>query len=56
MRERLAQEVVGVARLRDDLEARLGEQPRDALAQQHVVLADHHAHGADTYATLSDAR
>ena len=41
MRERLAEEVVGVAGLRHDVETRLGEQPRDALAQQHVVLADH---------------
>ena len=38
--ERLAQQVVGVARLRDDVEAELAEQPHHALAQQHVVLPD----------------
>ena len=45
VRERPAQEVVGVAGLGDDVEAGLGEQPRDALAQQDVVLADHDAQG-----------
>jgi hypothetical protein len=43
MRETLAQQIVGVAGLGDDLEPGLGEQPRDALAQQHVVLADRQA-------------
>ena len=45
MRERLAQEIVGVAGLRDDVAARLREQPRDALAHQHVVLPDHDPQG-----------
>ncbi len=43
VRERLAQEVLGVAGGRDDVEALGGEQPLDPRAQQHVVLADHHS-------------
>ena len=41
VRERLAQEVVGVAGLGDDVEARLAEQPREAFPQKDVVLSDH---------------
>jgi hypothetical protein len=43
VRERLAQEPLGVARLGDDVEARLDEQPRDSLAQQDVVLTEYDA-------------
>ena len=41
----LAQQVLGVAGLGDDLEARLLEQPRDALAQQQAVVGQDYAHG-----------
>ena len=41
----LADEVLGVAGLADDLEAVLGEQPDDPLAQQHRVLGDDYSHG-----------
>jgi hypothetical protein len=34
----LAQQVVGVAGLGDDLEARLAQQPRDPLAQEQAVV------------------
>ena len=40
MRERLAQEVVGVTGLGRDVEPRLGEQTRDPLAHQNVILPD----------------
>ena len=43
VRETPAQQIVGVAGLSDDLEPGLGKQPRDPLAQQHIVLADHHS-------------
>ena len=39
----LAQQVLGVARLAGDLEARLLEQPRETLAQQHGVIGEHDA-------------
>ena len=45
VREALAQEILGVASLSDDFESGIGEQSCDPLAQQHVVLADHHAKG-----------
>ena len=35
-----------VARLADDLEAGLREQPREALAQQRLVVGDHYPHGS----------
>jgi hypothetical protein len=41
--ESLAQQIFGVAGLSDDFEPGLGEQSRDPLAEQDVVLADHHA-------------
>ena len=41
----VAEEVLGRARLRDDLEARLVEQPRDPLPEQHRVVGEHDAHG-----------
>jgi hypothetical protein len=46
VREPLAQQILGVASLGDDLESGLGQQSRDSLAQQHVVLADHHSQRA----------
>src|SRR5919106_3586344 len=46
MRQRLAQKVVGVTRLGDDVVARLAEDPGDALPQEDVVLADHHTPGS----------
>ena len=39
----LAQQVLGVAGLAGDLEARLLEQARETLAQQHGVVGDHDA-------------
>jgi hypothetical protein len=41
--EALAQEIPGVAGLSDNLEPDLGEQSRDALAEQNVVLTDRHS-------------
>jgi hypothetical protein len=41
----LAQQVLGVAGLADDLEAPLLEQPHHALAQQHRIVGDDYAHG-----------
>ena len=43
MRADLAQQVLGVARLAGDLEARLLEQARETLAQQHGVIGQHDA-------------
>ena len=40
----VAEQVLGVAGLARDLEARLLEQPGDALAQQHRVVGDDDAH------------
>ncbi len=40
----VAQQVVGVVGLGEDVEARLAEQPDDSLAQQDRVLGDHHRH------------
>ena len=37
----LQEQLVGVARLADDLEARILEQAGDALAEQHRVVGDH---------------
>ena len=53
MRERLAQQIVGVTGLGHDVEAR----PRradagDSLAHEDVVLTDHHAHSAVTRQTV----
>ena len=53
MRARAAQEVVGVAGLRDDLEAGALEDARDPLAQQDVVLADHDPNRHDANPTRS---
>jgi hypothetical protein len=39
----LAQEIRGVAGLSDDVKPALGEQSRDPLAKQDIVLADHHS-------------
>ena len=39
---------VGVAGPSDDAVARVLEQPRETLAQQHGVLRDHDAHGSST--------
>jgi hypothetical protein len=43
MGEPLAQQIVGVAGLGDDLKPGLGEQSRNPLAQQDVVLADYYS-------------
>ena len=42
------QQAPGVAERADDLVVVLGEDPGDALAQQHGVLGDHDAHGSST--------
>ena len=41
----VAQQILGVAGLRDDVESRLQEQPRDPLAQKHRVVGEHDADG-----------
>ena len=48
VRERPAQQVVGVAGLRDDVKPGAGEDARDALAHQDVVLPDRDAHRRGT--------
>jgi len=45
MGESLAQQVVGIAGLRDDVEPRFRQQSHHALAEQHIVLSDHDAYG-----------
>jgi hypothetical protein len=42
--ERLAQQTLGIAGQRHDLEPRLGEDPRDPLAQEPVILTDDDAY------------
>ena len=44
----LAQQVLGVTGLGDDLEAGVAEQPRRALAEQDRVVGDHDPHGSST--------
>ena len=39
---------VGVAAAADDLEAGVGEQAREAVAQQRLVVGDHYPHGSST--------
>ena len=39
------QQVVGVVAARDHVEAGVGEQPRQPLAEQHAVLGDGYPHG-----------
>jgi hypothetical protein len=56
MRERLAEELIGVSRLRDDLEITLAQQPDDALTQENIVLADHHPHGLRHSPNVLDAK
>ena len=45
VRRDLAHELRGVARLADDLEAPLFQQPHEALPQQHRVVRNHYPHG-----------
>src|SRR5439155_14582597 len=52
VRPHLAREVLGVARLRDDLMARLLEQPHDALAHQYRVVGHHYAHGIAAFTVV----
>jgi hypothetical protein len=40
-----ADEGVAVAHGRDDLAARVGEEPRDAFSKEDGVLRDHDPHG-----------
>ena len=42
----LGEQLLGVAGRAGDLEAGLGEQPGDALAEQHRVVGERHPHGA----------
>jgi hypothetical protein len=44
--ERLSQEALRVARLGDDLEARLHEQSGDPFPQEHIVLAQNYSDGS----------
>ena len=46
----LAQQVLGIAGLADDLEAHLVQEPGQALTEQYGVVGDHHAHGGETLA------
>ena len=41
VREALAQQILRVPSLCDDLEPRLGQETSNALAQEHVVFADY---------------
>src|SRR4051794_3224388 len=43
----LAQQVFGIACLADHLDVVLGQEPHDALAQQHSVFGDDYAHGTE---------
>ena len=52
VRAHLAQEVLAVARLADDLEAGVLEQPHRAAAQQHRVVGDHDPHGSSARRTV----
>jgi hypothetical protein len=56
MRADLAEQILAVAGLAGDLEARLLQQPRDSLAQQHRILGDHHADGIVLRARRCPAR
>ena len=52
----LAQQLVGVAGLADDVEARVLEQARDARAQQHRVLGEDYAHGISALTVVPPPR
>src|SRR5262245_33274663 len=52
----LEQELVGVARLADDLDARLLEQPRQPLPQERRVVRDHGAKGMVVLADVAERR
>ena len=52
VRTNLPQQILGVARLGDDFDSRLGEQPDGALPQQHGVVGDHYAHGISARSTV----
>ena len=52
VRADLAQQVLGVAGLRHDLEAGVLEQARGALAQQDGVVGDHDSHGISAHRTV----
>src|SRR6266508_3050271 len=41
----LEEEIAGGDALADDFESSLGQQPREALAQEHAVLGEGYAHG-----------
>jgi len=56
MGKRLAQQIVRVAGLRDDIEPCLDQDVADSLAHEDVVLADHDAHGRRHLHTVSDRR
>src|SRR5437899_1617742 len=44
----MADQTLGVLRLRDDVDARILEQPDDALAGEQQVVGDDYAHGIMT--------
>src|SRR5204862_7105987 len=46
------EQLVGVGRLRDDLDALAAHERRDALAQQPAVVGDHDAHGSSAVTTV----
>src|SRR5262245_52155321 len=46
------EQLLGVRHRRDHLEAALGQQPRQPVAQQHRVLGDHDSHGSSTPMTV----
>jgi len=51
--DRLPEQVGSVARVTDDVEADLGEDASDALAEEEVVLADHDANRLRHIATVT---
>jgi hypothetical protein len=45
----VAQQRLGIAHLRDDLEPLVGQQPRDAAADHHGIVSEHDAHQAGSW-------
>ena len=48
----LAQQVLGVTGLADDLEAVVLEHPHHSLAEQDGIIGNHYAHGISTSTTV----
>src|SRR5262249_14714374 len=52
----LAEQLLGVAGLADDVEAGLGEQPGDAFAEQQGIVGDHDPHGISALSRVPTPR